>query len=138
MQADIIENRTFNEITIGESASLTRTLTKDDIALFAVMSGDVNPAYLDQGYAETSAFHRIIAQRMWGGHPARPDLPRPRPLRDCAALPSQRGDSDYTDRARSGHANNARDPCRVEPFGLERNPPVWRAVVNQMILVHVV
>jgi len=39
--ADVIENRTFDEITIGESASLTRTLTADDIALFAVMSGDV-------------------------------------------------------------------------------------------------
>ena len=67
MQADFIENRTFDEIAIGESASLTRTLTKDDIALFAVMSGDVNPAHLDQRYAETSAFHRIIAHGMWGG-----------------------------------------------------------------------
>ena len=38
--ADVIENRTFDEITIGESASLTRTLTADDIALFAVMSDD--------------------------------------------------------------------------------------------------
>jgi len=67
MQADLIENRTFDEIAIGESASLTRTLTKDDIALFAVMSGDVNPSHLDQDYAETSALHRIIAHGMWGG-----------------------------------------------------------------------
>jgi phosphotransacetylase/acyl dehydratase len=65
--SDIIENRTFDEIVIGESASLVRTLSKDDIALFAVMSGDVNPAHLDEPYAETSMFHRIIAHGMWGG-----------------------------------------------------------------------
>ena len=64
---DQLENRTFDEIAIGESASLTRTLSRDDIALFAVMSGDVNPAHLDQGYAERSMFHRIIAHGMWGG-----------------------------------------------------------------------
>jgi phosphate acetyltransferase len=65
--SDFIENRTFDEIIIGESASLTRTLSKDDIALFAVMSGDVNPTHLDERYAETSTFHRIIAHGMWGG-----------------------------------------------------------------------
>ena len=64
---DVIENRTFDEIGIGESASLTRTLSKDDIALFAVMSGDVNPAHLDEPYAEHSMFHRIIGHGMWGG-----------------------------------------------------------------------
>jgi phosphotransacetylase/acyl dehydratase len=65
--SDFIENRTFDEIVIGESATLERTLSKDDIALFAVMSGDVNPAHLDEPYAETSMFHRIIAHGMWGG-----------------------------------------------------------------------
>jgi phosphotransacetylase/acyl dehydratase len=64
---DVIENRTFDEIAVGESASLSRTLSKDDIALFAVMSGDVNPAHLDEPYAEHSMFHRIIGHGMWGG-----------------------------------------------------------------------
>ena len=62
-----LENRTFDEIAIGDSASLTRTLSRDDIALFAVMSGDVNPAHLDERYAEGSMFHRIIAHGMWSG-----------------------------------------------------------------------
>jgi len=62
-----VENRTFDEIAIGDSASLSRTLTKDCVALFAVMSGDVNPAHLDEHYAETSMFHRIIGHGMWGG-----------------------------------------------------------------------
>jgi phosphotransacetylase/acyl dehydratase len=65
--AAIIENRTFDEINIGESASLARTLSMDDISLFAVMSGDVNPAHVDKPYAEASMFHRIIAHGMWGG-----------------------------------------------------------------------
>ncbi len=65
--SDVIENRTFDEIAIGDSASLSRTLSKDDIALFAVMSGDVNPAHLDEPYAEKSMFHHIIGHGMWGG-----------------------------------------------------------------------
>jgi phosphate acetyltransferase len=64
---DYIENRTFDEIAVGDSASLTRTLTEADIQLFAVMSGDVNPAHLDEEYARNDMFHKIIAHGMWGG-----------------------------------------------------------------------
>ncbi len=63
---DIIENRTFDEITLGESASLVRTLSREDIALFAIMSGDVNPAHVDEEYAKSDVFHKIIAHGMWG------------------------------------------------------------------------
>ncbi len=64
---DLIENRTFDEIAIGEEACLTRTLSEDDIQLFALVSGDVNPAHLDADYAATDMFHRVIAHGMWGG-----------------------------------------------------------------------
>ena len=64
---DDIENQTFDEITIGATASLIRTLTWDDIRLFAVMSGDVNPAHVDAEFAESDFFHKIIAHGMWGG-----------------------------------------------------------------------
>ena len=63
----IIENRTFDEIEPGETASLTRTLTERDIQLFALVSGDVNPAHLDADYAATDLFRRVIAHGMWGG-----------------------------------------------------------------------
>jgi phosphate acetyltransferase len=43
----IIENRTFDEIAIGQSACTTHTLTREDIELLAIVSGDVNPAQLD-------------------------------------------------------------------------------------------
>src|SRR4051794_31490956 len=63
----LIENRTFDEIAIGQTASTTHTLTREDIELFAIVSGDVNPAQLDPAYAETDLFHRIVAHGMWGG-----------------------------------------------------------------------
>ena len=62
----LIENRTFDEIQIGESASLSRTLTRKDIELFAIMSGDVNPAHVDEEFARSDMFHKIIAHGMWG------------------------------------------------------------------------
>ncbi len=61
-----IENRTFNELKIGDFASLKRTLTQKDIELFSIMSGDVNPAHVDAEYAKDDRFHKIIAQGMWG------------------------------------------------------------------------
>ena len=64
---DFIENRTFDEIKVGDTASLQRTLTPRDIQLFAVMSGDVNPAHVDPEYARQSLFHEVIAHGLWGG-----------------------------------------------------------------------
>lgn len=61
-----IENQIFDEIRLGQSASLKRTLTPEDIELFAIMSGDVNPAHVDEEYAKNDMFHKIIAQGMWG------------------------------------------------------------------------
>lgn len=62
-----IENKIFDEIEIGDSAFVEHTLTQKDIQLFAVMSGDVNPAHLDEEYARSDLFHKIIAHGMWGG-----------------------------------------------------------------------
>jgi phosphate butyryltransferase len=54
----IIENRTFDEIAPGESASLSRTVTQGDVDLFAVASGEVG---LIQSAA---AYPRVIADGM--------------------------------------------------------------------------
>ena len=67
MAAQFIENRTYGEIQVGDSATLTRTLKPQDIQLFAIMSGDVNPAHVDPEYAHSSMFHEVIAHGMWGG-----------------------------------------------------------------------
>jgi phosphate butyryltransferase len=61
-----LENRTFDEMTIGETASLSHTVTQRDIDLFATVTGDVNPAHVDPVFAATDMFHHIIIQGMWG------------------------------------------------------------------------
>ena len=61
-QPVILENRPFSELKIGDSASLSKTFTMEDIALFSLVSGDVNPAHLDREFAATDLFHHIIAQ----------------------------------------------------------------------------
>jgi acyl dehydratase len=46
---------------VGMNASLSRTITEDDILLFALVSGDHNPIHLDAEYAERSFFGKRIA-----------------------------------------------------------------------------
>ncbi len=65
--SDYIQNRTFDEIALGDTAALSRKLTKADIELFAIVSGDVNPAHLDESYAASDLFHHVVAHGMWGG-----------------------------------------------------------------------
>lgn len=66
MPDGFIENRTFDELTLGESASLTHRVTQRDIDLFATVTGDVNPAHVDPAYAAGDMFHHIIIHGMWG------------------------------------------------------------------------
>jgi len=61
-----IQNKTFDEINIGDTAIIHHSLTKRDILLFAIMSGDINPAHLDEEYAKSDLFHQIVAHGMWG------------------------------------------------------------------------
>lgn len=63
----LIENITYDELSIGQSARLLRTLTLEDIQAFAAVSGDTNPAHLDPEYANDTMFHGVIAHGMWGG-----------------------------------------------------------------------
>ncbi|MEO1722238.1 MAG: bifunctional enoyl-CoA hydratase/phosphate acetyltransferase [Pseudomonadota bacterium] len=62
-----IENRPFDEIEVGDTAELVRTLQAQDIDAFAAVSGDVNPAHVDQEFAEGDIFHKVVAHGMWGG-----------------------------------------------------------------------
>jgi phosphate acetyltransferase len=61
------DNVPYDEIDIGQSASMSRELTMDDIKLFATVSGNSNPVHLDQRYAADSRHHKIIAHGMWSG-----------------------------------------------------------------------
>ncbi|MBI5921938.1 MAG: bifunctional enoyl-CoA hydratase/phosphate acetyltransferase [Betaproteobacteria bacterium] len=61
-----IENRTYDEIKVGDTAVLKRTLRPEDIQLYAIMSGDVNPTHVDPEYARSSMYREVIAHGMWG------------------------------------------------------------------------
>ncbi len=65
--AAMIENVTFDEIQIGQSASLSKTLTMSDIEMFAAVTGDVNPSHLDAVYAAEGMFNKVIGHGMWTG-----------------------------------------------------------------------
>ncbi|MFO1075571.1 MAG: bifunctional enoyl-CoA hydratase/phosphate acetyltransferase [Geminicoccaceae bacterium] len=60
----LVENRTYDEIEIGESASLSRTITQDDIELFAAVSGDANPTHFDEAFARGAQLDGIVAHGM--------------------------------------------------------------------------
>ncbi|WP_034298812.1 bifunctional enoyl-CoA hydratase/phosphate acetyltransferase [Herbaspirillum sp. RV1423] len=63
----LVQNRVFDEIAIGDEAVVERTLTAEDIQLFAILSGDINPQYLDAAFASSTSFHGVIAHGMLGG-----------------------------------------------------------------------
>ena len=63
---EVLRNRTFDEIKVGERASIERTLTAADIQLFAAMSGDINPQHIDAEFAASTRFQGVIAHGMWG------------------------------------------------------------------------
>jgi phosphate acetyltransferase len=65
MASEFIENRTFDEIQTGQSAELRRTLTRDDIALFSKVSGDLNPTHVDEEYAIRSGAKGIVGHSLW-------------------------------------------------------------------------
>jgi len=62
-----IENVTLDEMHVGREALLQRVITMADIQAFALVSGDVNPAHVDEEYAQSSRFHGVIAHGMFAG-----------------------------------------------------------------------
>jgi 3-hydroxybutyryl-CoA dehydratase len=50
-----------DSFTIGESATITRTITYDDINAFAEVSGDYSPIHIDAEYAQGTFFGGRIA-----------------------------------------------------------------------------
>lgn len=63
--ADFLENRVYDDIQIGQTAELQRTLTRDDIALFSKVSGDLNPTHVDESYARTVGAKGVVGHSLW-------------------------------------------------------------------------
>jgi acyl dehydratase len=51
---------------VGDTASITRKITDQDICAFAELTGDHNAVHLDEAFAETTRFGRRIAHGMLG------------------------------------------------------------------------
>ena len=66
-QDEWLENFLYDEVDVGDSAYIHRTLTMADIQAFAAVSGDTNPAHMDPEYANDTLFHGVIGHGMWGG-----------------------------------------------------------------------
>lgn len=62
-----ISNYTYDEITIGQTATYSKLIEALDVQLFAAVSGDVNPVHLDAEFAATTQFKGCIAHGMLSG-----------------------------------------------------------------------
>jgi 3-hydroxybutyryl-CoA dehydratase len=54
----------YEDIKIGDEASLSRTITEAHIVLYAGLTGDMNPVHMDAEQAEQSMFKERIAHGM--------------------------------------------------------------------------
>ncbi|MFB6297965.1 MAG: MaoC family dehydratase [Salinirussus sp.] len=50
-----------DDLGVGDRFEFTKTITDDDVAGFALASGDTNPLHLDEGFADRTRFRGRIA-----------------------------------------------------------------------------
>lgn len=55
---------TYDQLSIGDSATFTKTLSETDVYLFAGITGDMNPAHVDAVSAASGMFKQRIAHGM--------------------------------------------------------------------------
>jgi phosphotransacetylase/acyl dehydratase len=67
MPDKLLVNRTFDEIALGEEASLSRRFGQQDLDLFALVTGDINPAIMDPVFAKTDILHKVAAHGLLSG-----------------------------------------------------------------------
>jgi 3-hydroxybutyryl-CoA dehydratase len=54
----------LEDLSVGQSASYSRTISESDIQQFGDVSGDHNPLHFDEDYAKTTIFRGRIAHGM--------------------------------------------------------------------------
>lgn len=52
------------KLSVGQSACFTKTITEHDVYTFAGVTGDLNPAHINEVYAEKTRFQGRIAHGM--------------------------------------------------------------------------
>ena len=58
--------RRYDDMKVGDKATLSKTITDADVMLFAGLSGDFNPVHVDEEFAKESLFERRIAHGILG------------------------------------------------------------------------
>jgi len=56
--------KTINELNVGDRAQFTKTVSESDVYLYAGLSGDFNPAHINEPYAEKTYFKTRIVHGM--------------------------------------------------------------------------
>ncbi|MGB6012197.1 MAG: MaoC family dehydratase [Desulfobacterales bacterium] len=56
--------KTIGELKIGDTAEFAKTVSESDIYLYAGITGDFNPAHINEDYAKNTFFKTRIAQGM--------------------------------------------------------------------------
>ena len=56
--------RTIHDIAVGDGASFAKTISETDVYLYAGITGDFNPAHVDEVYASQTFFKSRIAHGM--------------------------------------------------------------------------
>lgn len=61
---DFVMERPYNEIEIGETASISKMISEADVVNYAGIIGDFNPIHVNPEYAKTTMFGERIAHGM--------------------------------------------------------------------------
>lgn len=56
--------KTYDQICLGDTAEFSKTFSEADIYLYAGISGDFNPAHVNEAYARNTYFKTRIAHGM--------------------------------------------------------------------------
>lgn len=56
--------KTIDELKVGDRAEFTKTVSESDVYLYAGLTGDFNPAHINESYAEKTFFKTRIAHGM--------------------------------------------------------------------------
>ncbi len=62
-----MNGKSIDQFNIGDSAEFTKTITEYDVYQYAGVTGDFNPAHIDEVYAKETFFKRRIAHGMLAG-----------------------------------------------------------------------
>ena len=60
MSIDIAEDRALSSISVGDTASIEKVITEEDLVAFSNLSGDFNPLHTDAAYAQSTPFKQRV------------------------------------------------------------------------------